>query len=159
MFWSEAVWHALDGSVHLQSIKIKAPGPSIHKCCCYGYNLDRSVCLSCLELEQFSDPAVPKACSIQKWFFFLCRESLPQFIARKFYLTIFCDGRKWKKHTQGLCASLCWIYSLCLFLKKKGCFIIRVLEQHKQSPFSSLTWDDPKRHRGQLCGKMNHLIV
>lgn len=30
-FWSEAVWRALDGSVLLHSIKIRARAPSIHK--------------------------------------------------------------------------------------------------------------------------------
>lgn len=64
----------------------KSPGPSIHKCCCYGYNLDRSVCLSCHELKQFSDPVVPKACSILKCFFLL-KESLRQFLALKFQQT------------------------------------------------------------------------
>lgn len=57
----------------------KSPGPSIHKCCCYGYNIDRSVCYSWYELKQFSDPVVPKACRIQKCVSFFFRESLLQY--------------------------------------------------------------------------------
>lgn len=60
----------------------KSPGPSIHKCCCYGYNLDKSVCLSCYELEQFSGPVVPKArTSVVFFFLFFSKKvnSLPSF--------------------------------------------------------------------------------
>lgn len=57
----------------------------VHIRCCYGYNLDRSVCLSCYELEQFSDLVVLKAGSIQKCFFhFFLKKVYFNFFATKF---------------------------------------------------------------------------
>lgn len=73
--WSEGCLTCIRWFCPFTLYQNKSPGPSIHKCCCYGYNLDRSVCLTCYELQQFSDPVVPKSSqhSLHKCFS-SCRE-------------------------------------------------------------------------------------
>lgn len=83
----------------------KSPGPSIHKCCCYGYNLDRSVCLTCYELQQFSDPVVPKKLAAQpaQVFFFLS--------GKKVYFNF--SAESYKRHISWSVRHKDW--SVCLF--------------------------------------------